>query len=69
MSERTVKHSTDVVERSSKAAPARVFASRDDPDARGRWKVPGNDWEIAKYENDFRVGRHGHDLLLRGNDR
>jgi hypothetical protein len=50
MSERTVKHSTNVVERSFKAAP-------------------GNDWEIAKYENDFRVGKDGHDLSFRGNYR
>jgi hypothetical protein len=50
MTERTVKHSTNVVDRSFKAAP-------------------GNDWETAKYENDFRVGMRGHDLPLRGNYR
>jgi uncharacterized protein YndB with AHSA1/START domain len=69
MSERTVKHSTIVVERNSKAAPARVFAAWADPDAHGRRNVPGNNSEIAKYENDFRFGPGGHDLQLRGNDR
>jgi hypothetical protein len=49
MSERTVKHSTDVVELSFKAF--------------------GNDWEIAEYENDFRVGMGGHDLPHGGNYR
>jgi uncharacterized protein YndB with AHSA1/START domain len=68
MSERTVKHSTIVVERNFKTA-ARVFGGWADPDAHRRWSVPGNDREIAKYENDFRAGTGGHDLQLRGNDR
>jgi len=69
MSERTVKHSTIVMERSFKAAPAQVFGAWADPDAHGRWNVPGNEWDIAKYENDFGVGSGRHDLQLRGNDR
>jgi uncharacterized protein YndB with AHSA1/START domain len=58
VSERTVKHSTIVVERNFKASPSRVFAAWADPNAHGRWNVPGDDWEIAEYENDFRVGGH-----------
>ena len=56
MSERTVKHDTIVVERTFKSSPVRVFAAWADPDSHGRWNVPGDDWEIADYENDFRVG-------------
>jgi uncharacterized protein YndB with AHSA1/START domain len=56
MSERTVEHATIVVERSFKASPARVFAAWADPNASRQWYVPGDDWETADYENDFRVG-------------
>jgi uncharacterized protein YndB with AHSA1/START domain len=56
VSERTVKHDTIVVERTFKASPVRVFAAWADPNAHGLWKVPGEGWEIADYENDFRVG-------------
>ena len=68
MSERTVKHSTLVVERSFEAGPTRVFAGWADPDAHVQWNVLGNVGEIAKYENDFRVETVGHVLQLRGND-
>ena len=56
MSERSVKHDTIVVERNFKASPKRVFAAWADPNAHGLWKVPGDDWELAEFENDFRVG-------------
>ena len=56
MSERTVKHDTIVVERTFKGSPVRVFAAWADPNAHGLWKVPGEGWGIADYENDFRVG-------------
>ena len=56
MSERTVKHDTVVIERNFKASEVRVFAAWADPNAHGRWNVPGDDWEIADYDNDFRVG-------------
>jgi uncharacterized protein YndB with AHSA1/START domain len=56
VSERTVKHDTIVVERNFQSSPRRVFAAWEDPKAHGRWYVPGDDWELAEYENDFRVG-------------
>jgi uncharacterized protein YndB with AHSA1/START domain len=56
LSERTVTHATIVVERNFKASPARVFAAWADPNAHGQWNVPGDDWVIADYEHDFRVG-------------
>jgi uncharacterized protein YndB with AHSA1/START domain/DNA-binding transcriptional ArsR family regulator len=56
MSERTVKHSTIVVQRSFRASPARVFAAWANADERRRWDVPGDDWVIVEHEQDFRVG-------------
>jgi uncharacterized protein YndB with AHSA1/START domain len=56
VSERTAKHDTTVVERKFKSSPARVFAAWKDPEAYGRWNYPGDDWVMADYENDFRVG-------------
>ena len=56
MSESTVKHNTIVVERNFKASPRRVFAAWADPKAHDLWKFPGAEWELAQFENDFRVG-------------
>ena len=56
MSERTVQHATIVVERKLKASPARVFRAWADQEERARWDVPGDDWVIAEYKQDFRVG-------------
>ncbi|MBA3505106.1 MAG: SRPBCC domain-containing protein [Betaproteobacteria bacterium] len=56
MTERTVQHSTIVVERRYDASPARVFAAWADAAGRSRWDVPGDDWELAEHEQDFRVG-------------
>jgi uncharacterized protein YndB with AHSA1/START domain len=56
MAERTVQHSTIVVERTYNVVPARVFAAWADPAERSQWDVPGDDWEIAAHEQDFRVG-------------
>ena len=55
MSERSVSHSTFVVERTYDASPQRVFAAWAEPEAKGRWF--GNpDQGVAEYELDFRVG-------------
>ena len=56
MTERSVNHSTIVIERIYDASPARVFAAWSDPDALLRWGSPGEGWhsEISKF--DFRVG-------------
>jgi uncharacterized protein YndB with AHSA1/START domain len=56
MIERTVQHATIVLDRIFDASPARVFAAWADPAARMQWDVPGDDWEIAEHEQDFRVG-------------
>ena len=57
MSERTVKHSTIVVERNFKAAPARVFAAWADPDVHRRWNVPGNNWKSQSMKIPSELGR------------
>ncbi|MGX9181022.1 hypothetical protein [Mesorhizobium sp. BHbdii] len=47
MSERSVVHSTIVLERSYDASPARVFAAWSDPAALQRWGSPGEWWETS----------------------
>jgi uncharacterized protein YndB with AHSA1/START domain len=56
MTERSIDHSTIMLERSYDASPARVFAAWSDPNALLRWGSPGEGWhsEIKKF--DFRVG-------------
>jgi len=56
MTERCVQHSTIAVERRYNATPARVFTAWADPKERSQWDVPGDDWEIAECQQDFRVG-------------
>jgi uncharacterized protein YndB with AHSA1/START domain len=56
MSERTVKHSTIVVERNFKGAPARVFAPWAELDVHRRWNVPGNDWKSQSMKIPFELG-------------
>jgi uncharacterized protein YndB with AHSA1/START domain len=54
-SERSVSHSTFVVERAFDASPQRVFAAWADPEAKTRWF--GNpDQGVAEFELDFQVG-------------
>jgi uncharacterized protein YndB with AHSA1/START domain len=56
MADRSVVHTTIVVERTYAATPERVFAAWADPVAHGSWHVPGDDWTIVEAEHDFRVG-------------
>ena len=53
-----VVHDTIVVERRFAVAPEKVFAAWADPAQRARWHFPGDDWELASFEQDFRVGGH-----------
>jgi uncharacterized protein YndB with AHSA1/START domain len=53
--DRSVNHSTFVVERTFDASPQRVFAAWADPEAKVRWF--GNpDQDVAEYQLDFQVG-------------
>lgn len=52
MTDRTVKHSTFVLERTYAAAPATVFAAWADRDTKAKWFAAADDG----YTLDFRVG-------------
>jgi uncharacterized protein YndB with AHSA1/START domain len=56
MSERSVNHSTIIIERSYDASPSRVFAAWSDPEALLRWGSPGEGWESAFDRFEFKVG-------------
>jgi len=56
MEERSVIHSTFVIERSYQATPERVFAAFADPAKKRRWFAESESLEIEEFEMDFRVG-------------
>lgn len=56
MSGRAVRHHTIVAERVLAAPPERVFQAWADPHERQQWDVPGDDWVLAEFEQDFQVG-------------
>ena len=56
MEERSVTHSTFVIERSYPATPERVFGAFANPATKRRWFVEGDTHEVEHYEMDFRVG-------------
>jgi len=56
MEERSVIHSTFVIERSYPATPERVFGAFADPGKKRRWFVEGEGHQVEHFEMDFRVG-------------
>src|SRR5262245_6147751 len=46
MTERSVTHATFTIERSYEAPPSRMFKAHADPDAKRRWLLEGEGWEI-----------------------
>jgi uncharacterized protein YndB with AHSA1/START domain len=55
VTERSVEHSTFVVERTYPSTPALVFAAWADPEAKARW-FGDPDEGVEEFELDFRVG-------------
>lgn len=56
MAERSVTHSTFVIERSYPVSPQRVFAAFSDPAKKRRWFAEGEATELEAFQMDFRVG-------------
>lgn len=56
MNERSVTHSTFVIERTYPTTPERVFAAFADPTKKRRWFAEGDGFQIREFEMDFRVG-------------
>jgi uncharacterized protein YndB with AHSA1/START domain len=56
MTDRSVTHSTFVIERVYDASPDRVFAACSRPEEKARWFGGPDDWESSGYELDCRVG-------------
>ena len=56
MSERTVTHSTFVIERHYPVSPEKVFAGFSDPARKRRWFAEGEGFAVDEFEMDFRVG-------------
>jgi uncharacterized protein YndB with AHSA1/START domain len=56
MPERSVTHSTFVIERNYPVTPERVFAAFSDPAKKRRWFAEGEEFEIEHYALDFQVG-------------
>jgi uncharacterized protein YndB with AHSA1/START domain len=53
MEERSVIHSTFVIERTYPAAPERVFAAFSDPARKRRWFIESGNHNVEHYELDF----------------
>jgi uncharacterized protein YndB with AHSA1/START domain len=58
VSNRSVEHSTIVMERTLPASPARAFAAWSNPQERRMWDVPGDGWIVTEHDHDFMVGGH-----------
>ena len=56
MSERSVAHSTFVIERTYPGPPERVYAAFADPAKKRKWFAEGEESEIEHYALDFREG-------------
>jgi uncharacterized protein YndB with AHSA1/START domain len=55
--ERPIRHGSFTIERNYEAPPSLVFFAFQDPAAKRRWFVQGDDtnWQVESFETDFRV--------------
>ena len=60
MKERSVIHSTFVIERNYPTTPERVFAGFSDPAKKRAWFAEGGSHDVEEFEMDFRVGGNEH---------
>jgi uncharacterized protein YndB with AHSA1/START domain len=56
MSRRSTTHATFVIERTFKAAPAKVFDAFANPASKAKWFGGPEEWEKSNHKLDFRVG-------------
>jgi uncharacterized protein YndB with AHSA1/START domain len=56
MTQRSTTHSTFVIERDYKAAPAKVFDAFANPHSKAQWFGGPEEWEKSNHKLDFRVG-------------
>jgi uncharacterized protein YndB with AHSA1/START domain len=56
MEDRSVIHSTFVIERVYPTTPERAFAAFADPAKKRRWFAEGQNHDVERFEMDFRVG-------------
>lgn len=56
MQQRSVSHSTFVIERNYPVAPERVFAAFSDVAKKRRWFAEGEGFDVEEFRMDFRVG-------------
>ncbi len=56
MKNRSVTHTTFVIERTYPTSPERVFTAFADPDKKRRWFAEGEGFAIEEFNLDFRVG-------------
>ena len=60
MTERSTTHATFVIERSYPSPPSHVFRALADRQAKSKWFVGPDEWQVGKFEMDFRVGGREH---------
>lgn len=56
MTATSVEHASFTIERFFNVSPERVFRAFADPAAHDRWFVKAENWPVAEYSHDFRVG-------------
>ena len=56
MKERSVTHTTFVIERNYPSPVEKVYAAFSDPKKKRRWFIEGEGFSVTKFETDFRVG-------------